>query len=379
MARGHSQQWRSRPGVVDRADLARMRRMTPSRIAVGLGRGAFGTGEPSGAGQGDHLILPAATGTWVSADAVRGAVGAWAYTELPEAERPGAAELRRAIGVAAGLAEVAVGNSRSPFGAGPLPTALWDVDVPADVERLGELAGCAAREALASLQLLRQCGAVVVSPERPDHVRLTAAACESAPGVASVDWASVRDALRDVGIPGNATAAPLAVVRELARAAGPVPDPLQAPQVRFSVRELEGATLFSRSTVSEALASLERAGIAVAEARRGQALRCSLTPRAFGLGGPSSRARTAVRGPLADPLAPDPVRVAPEKLPSGDLVADLSPMSPVSHAAGATVKLGEFAGTPIYGPSGTPIVLECDEQGQWTCRVGPHLRLGPVA
>jgi hypothetical protein len=46
---------------------------------------------------------------------------------------------------------------------------------------------------------------------------------------------------------------------------------------------------------------------------------------------------------------------------------------------GAPVLLGHFGGTPIYGPPGTPLVVDCDADGRWTCRVGPLLTLGPVA
>jgi hypothetical protein len=46
--------------------------------------------------------------------------------------------------------------------------------------------------------------------------------------------------------------------------------------------------------------------------------------------------------------------------------------------AGAVVLVGTFAGTPIYAPAGTPLVVECDAEGRWSCRVGPFLQLGPV-
>jgi hypothetical protein len=42
------------------------------------------------------------------------------------------------------------------------------------------------------------------------------------------------------------------------------------------------------------------------------------------------------------------------------------------------VLVGTFAGTPIYAPAGTPLVVECDAEGRWSCRVGPFLQLGPV-
>lgn len=46
--------------------------------------------------------------------------------------------------------------------------------------------------------------------------------------------------------------------------------------------------------------------------------------------------------------------------------------------APAPIYLGEFAGTPIFAPPGTPLIVECDRNGRWTCRVGPLLRLSPV-
>ena len=169
----------------------------------------------------------------------------------------------------------------------------------------------------------------------------------------------------------GAMAAPLAVLREVAGASGPVPDPAAAPHVRYSVRELEAATLFSRSTVSEALGLLERAGLLVTEARRGQTLRCALAPRALGLA-PMAPIKAESRhreGGVTNIQA----SVPSEPAESGH-GADLQR----PKATGSTVLLGDFAGTPIHGPPGTALILECDEQGRWTCRVGPHLRLGPV-
>ena len=126
--------------------------------------------------------------------------------------------------------------------------------------------------------------------------------------------------------------AALAVLAEIGRATGPGGDAGEAPFIRYSVRDVEGATRFSRSTVSMALTALERVGLIAVD-----------TPRR----------------------------------PSPATPADAPSMtSDAAHQAPAAVYVGEFAGTPIFAPPGTPLIVECGSDGRWTCRVGPLLRLG---
>lgn len=60
------------------------------------------------------------------------------------------------------------------------------------------------------------------------------------------------------------------------------------------------------------------------------------------------------------------------------MAATAAPAAPSAAGLAAPVLLGSFAGTPIYAPPGTPLVVECDADGRWSCRVGPYLQLGPV-
>jgi hypothetical protein len=335
-----------------------------------------------------ELPLPASTEWWISPEAVRRLIGAWAYGALSETDRPGSAEVRRAVGVGCAIAEIAFEAQRTPFAAragqagGTEARRLWEIEVEADAGRLSELAGYSTREAVSAIELLLQSGALQQLDLSPTtraggassrRVRLAEGACETAPAVARIEWASVREALREAGVAASAIAAPLAVLREIGRASGPVADPMAAPHVRYSVRELEAATLFSRSTVSEALAALERAELVATEARRGHTLRCALAPRAFGIVSDSA---------APSPLVADPLPTADESTgisePRPATTQPPEPTTPVPQPSKGIVHLGEFAGTPIFGPAGTPVVVECDEQGQWTCRVGPHLRLGPA-
>lgn len=345
----------------------------------------------SGSAHRNALSLPATSDQWVAPAAVRRLIGAWAYSALPEQERPGSAEVRRAIAVTSAFAELATRAQRTPFGARTGGAAesfrLWDVEVATEPSRICELTGYSPHEVNAAVELLRRSGVLEVLDATPAamgvagqgsaRVRLVETACEAAPAVSRVEWDAARAALQEAGVAMSALAAPLAVLREIARASGPIGDPSAAPHVRYSVRELEGATLFSRSTVSEALAALERARLVSTDARRGQTLRCVLTPRACGLGAEEE----ALPAPAVSqqssvlPSAGDPSPVSSERRvdspPSG--AAHVSPLVP-----GGVVLLGEFAGTPIFGPPGTPLVVECDARGRWTCTVGPHLRLGPV-
>lgn len=328
----------------------------------------------------DALILPRAAEQWVSAEAIRRLIGAWAYGALAEADRPGSADVRRAVGIGCAVAELALEDGRSPFSA-RVELPLWEIDVEVPAARLGELAGYADRDAVAGVDLLRRSGAVLTTDERGTRVRLAEAVCAPLPGAAGVSWGAARAALQALGVAVGAMAAPLAVLREVAQASGPVPDPAAAPHVRYSVRELEAATLFSRSTVSETLALLERAGLLATEARRGQTLRCALTPRAFGVATRGGAAGQRAHQMSAVPGAPvSETGTAPATEASGATKAPAS-IATVQADGGqvpsGVVRLGEFAGTPIYAPVGTPISVATDAAGRWICRVGP-LVLGPV-
>lgn len=315
-------------------------------------------------------VTPLAGGAdlWVSPAIVRERIGAWAYAHAAEAERPGAAEVRRALAVAAAVAESAHAIWRDPE-----ETPLWEVDVAADEAELARRSRLASRDVAGALELLVRTG-VVASTRNPgarsDELRLAHEVLEPAPAVAQVVWDSARARLEAAGA---GAAAALAVLRELARASGPVPDATRAPFVRYSVRELEAATLFGRSTVSEALGALERARLITLDARRGQTMRCALAPAAFG---------HELPGPVAEAPPPPSTTVGDERSQApaargrGAAVPPLPAPTPASSAA--PVLLGEFAGTPIYAPAGTPLVVECDAEGRWSCRVGPLLKLGPV-
>lgn len=76
------------------------------------------TGAPplAGADAGSSTFaLPSAREHWVAPDAIRRRIAAWAYGALAEAERPGAAEVRRALAVASTIAELAHESARSRF------------------------------------------------------------------------------------------------------------------------------------------------------------------------------------------------------------------------------------------------------------------------
>lgn len=385
----------------------------------------------------DRLALPTATDLWVSAAAVRQQIGAWAYGALRESQRPDASAERRAVAVANAVAELGHRVPDARFG-GAADGALPDREVVVHRDEIEELTGLAGEAAADALKLLLDCGVLEVatdaSSQTPDalplesprkfarRVRLAGAVCQPAPAVARIQWAAVRARLAEGGVRTGGLPAPLAVLRELAWATGPVADPEMAPTVRCSARELEAATRFGRSTVSEALATLERARLIRVEARRGQTLRCGLAAAAFGL--PDERMPDAQMSAAQMPAAPVPQTRAPDtrssKLPfqaprsvttdersvvavsppERSIAADVSrEAEPLTGAESPTqgrnsetsrdqahrpaptgvVRLAEFAGTPIYAPAGTPITIECDAAGNWTCRVGPHLRLGPIA
>jgi DNA-binding transcriptional ArsR family regulator len=162
------------------------------------------------------------------------------------------------------------------------------------------------------------------------------------------------------------------VLREMAASLGALAEG-EAPPVRVSVRDLEERTGYGRSTVAEALGTLERARLLDVESRTGRTTRFTLRPAAFGQVDEPPRGVVAALPQVEPTLA----TVLPAALPTPTPARQGA--SAGTAVRGAPVLLGHFAGTPIYGPPGTPLVVDCDADGRWTCRVGPLLTLGPVA
>jgi hypothetical protein len=188
------------------------------------------------------------------------------------------------------------------------------------------------------------------------------------PAVARLAWDEARRRVR--AVPGSLAPA-LAVLREMAASLGALADGEAPPPVRVSVRDLEERTGYGRSTVAEALGTLERARVLDIESRAGRTTRFTLRPAAFG------QADEPPRGAMAAPPAAEPALAS--VLPAAAPAAASHGVSAGAAVRGAPVLLGHFGGTPIYGPPGTPLVVDCDADGRWTCRVGPLLTLGPVA
>jgi DNA-binding transcriptional ArsR family regulator len=327
-------------------------------------------------------ITPA-TDHWVSAAAVRQAIGAWAYTLGAGEPHPTDEAVRAAVGVACAVRELATDAThvawQSEWQAGitPAPTR----SVPADLAPIGEAAGLAPHEVAAALTLLASAHAITLQQGASGaKVSLSDAVLAPCPMMARVAWRAARARLVQVG----ASVAPaLAVLRELAVLLAPFDDgdAAAATLVRASVRDLEDATGFSRSTVSEAIAALARARLLDVETRAGRTARFTVRPAAFGQ--PDEEPRMPATSPLATGAAPAAAGPSPGVAgvgapPRSAQARLLGGPSLDAGATGAPVLIGTFAGTPIYAPSGTPLVVECDTEGRWSCRVGPFLRLGPV-
>lgn len=324
---------------------------------------------------------------WVAPAAVRQAIGAWAYTLGPSERRPSEQAVREAVAVACAVRELsdAVEHTRwtAPAGAGdPEAGRALRLDVPA----LAACAGLGDRDVLAALSLLEQVGVVSrqVSSAGP-RITLSDHVLTPQPGPSRVAWDVVRRRVRAVG---GSVGPALAVLRELAAALGPMVGDDIAP-VRLSVRDLEERTGFGRSTVAESLDGLARVRLLDVESRAGRTARFTLRPATFGLPdeapapslAPEPRGAAANVGHVPAWTAP-PAGLShpPAHAPSAAAIAALPAPVPPAAAPGvsASVLLGEFAGTPIYGPPGTPLVVACDAEGRWTCQVGPFLRLGPA-
>jgi hypothetical protein len=332
----------------------------------------------------------AAADHWVSAAAIRQAIGAWAYSLGAGEQRPSNEAVRAAIGVACAIRELALDAARRPWLGGDAAPQDLTRPLPLDLAVLSEWSGTHLREVEASLTLLASAGAITVQRGGSvATVALSGAVVAPLPAVARVGWSEVRARLAHVG----ASVAPaLAVLRELATELGAVDNRGAIPSLRVSVRALEDATGFGRSTVSEALIALEYARVLDIETRAGRTTRFTLRPAAFGqvdeppraaeeapaTGQGSERQGWTVSAPIASAAPAPHEETGGTANPRRVASAPAAVTSVAPEAGGAAVLVGAFAGTPIYAPPGTPLVVECDAEGRWSCRVGPFLTLGPT-
>lgn len=385
-------------------------------------RGATVAGRSPVAPGGSPLVVPIAgrgDDRWVSSAAVRQAIGAWAYSLGGTAHRPTDAEVRAAVALAHAICERVLDDDHRRFaersGAGERPgsdrsdDAVVETAVSEDAADLAERAGIGRRELEAGLALLVASRAVVRHHGATvPTVALAPDLLTPLPAVRRVDWPRVRARLRGVG----ASIPPaLAVLRGLGGLAGALPAGESPPPVRASVRDLEEATGFGRSTVSDALIALERASLLTAEVRAGRTTRFTLRPALYGLpDGPADAAEVAsapddrpgarARGQAGiDPApptrhtsrsattvpepsgAPDGSRrgsqgAAPGRGQAPSSAGSIAPVTQHHDGRNAAPTL-TFGGTPVHVPPGTPVALEQDAHGRWICRIGP-LTLGPI-
>jgi hypothetical protein len=375
--------------------------MACRRAAVSARRGArtaaasarSGRIGPAAPGGSDARPRPArALDLWVSPAAVRQAIGAWAYTRTGNEPHPGDDLVRTAVGVACAIAECAAATAAVTDAAWSRPAgdAVHAASgsplarpVAYDAGRLAELAGVAPRDVDRAVAVLQGAGVVRWTADGTTaQLALDDGVLAPLPAVARVDWDAVRRRLAAVGA---GVGAPAAVLRTLAERMGAVDlAGAELPSVRASVRDLEDATRFGRSTVSEAVAALVRARVLDADTRAGHTGRFVLRPCVFGLPDEAPESAPAVvdtRWPAApgSGTAPAGAGGVARPVPVGAAAVQGAVDGGPSTAAGRPVLVGTFAGTPIYAPAGTPLVVECDAEGRWVCRVGPFLQLGPVA
>lgn len=360
--------------------------MTAQRSQRAVASGASSPSVPDARGQRYRLAW------WVSPDAVRQAIGAWAATARVGRARPATELVRTSVGVACAIAELAAADlwdadtlplrARGDVRAGDAGRDALTRPVVYDPSRLGELSGASTRDVDRALDVLRQAGVVSQPQGARGALVLGVDYVAAAPAVAAITWPAVRERLLLVAAP---VAAPCAVLRALAERLGAVDLSGRAdklPSVRVSVRELELVTEFRRSTVGEAIASLGRARLLDADARAGHTGRFVIRPAAFGLPDDEpfvAAVEVARSQPKAAAAVLDADRVTQAPLTGEQAVKRAVGTTPVPTALGASVLVGTFAGTPVYAPQGTPLVVECDTEGRWSCRVGPFLQLGPVA
>jgi DNA-binding transcriptional ArsR family regulator len=305
---------------------------------------------------------------------VRQAIGAWAYSLGAGQRRPSNEDVRAAIGVASAVRELATDSERRE----------WDrerelaveIPVPEDLSDIAARSGFTTAEIDRALDLLaaarvvtRQIGASAATVSLATEVLIPA------PAVAHVDWNAARDRLHAVR---GSIAPALAVLRELAMLGGAFDLGAGLPSVRASVRDLESATSYGRSTVSEALAALDDGRLLDVETRAGRTTRFVLRRAIFGLADDAPRAAVVPEGTdIAPSSATRSVSSAGTSDRPGQPATARVLEAPSVSTSGAVALVGTFAGTPIYAPPGTPFVLDRDAHGRWLCRVGP-LVLGPV-
>ncbi len=345
--------------------------------------------------------IVAAAGHWVSSAAIRKAVGAWAYSLSGSDQRPTDADTREAVAVASAFTELVQDPAARRWrdgreAEGSAASAAAEVGdrfrdrIVLDPRELGRRSGLSDRTVEAAIALL-VAARVLAQHTDPAGITgcITPAVWAPAPAVATVRWDSVRSRLDAVG----ASVAPaMAVLRELATDVGAVDSTGAGPAVRTSVRELEHRTAYGRGTVAAALQALERGGLIALETRAGRMTRFTICEVAFGRGtdgGDALRpsATESVRARRDGPLR-NPGRASGAAEPVGGPQSSVleAPIASATDTAtgrsapttGTAVPIGEFGGTPIYAPLGTPVTLECDADGRWSCRVGPFLRLGPL-
>jgi DNA-binding transcriptional ArsR family regulator len=330
-------------------------------------------------------VLPKGADTWLADRVVHARLAAWCIG-AGVAERWVRTEegLRTATGVAAAVLELERDASRLRWpvtGADIIHADRAAAGVPVDVAELAGRAGVSDDRARVALEALVSAG---VAQRRTAHgqsaIAIDGECLVVAPGCAAINWTAVRDAL---GVLGRPVAAPVAVLRALALRLDGHTAEQGIAELRASVRELADETHYGRTAVADALTALREAGLVDTRVRAGQATRFVVGPAAYGHA-PAIRSAphpsegmVAVGGSPSAATAPSTHgtrrarRAASREERAGE-------SSDPAAAATIPIRLGDFGGTPILAPAGTPITLEQDASGRWYCRVGTHLRLGPI-
>ena len=344
------------------AEPARSARRAHAQTARG------GDGAPV-AGTGPHT-LRTATVMWVSAGAIRTRLAAWGMGQGRAARGiMSDVGLRTAIGVAAAIVELEGDPAWARWGNSDSPVDAGASGVREDVAELARRSGFPAARVREALTALAGGGVVARTTMAGDTVvRVENDARVVAPRCAQVAWAHVRAVLVAHGV---ALPAPLAVLRALTSRVDAAEDEGSGDvSVRASVRDLADDTHFGRSAVTDAVAALEAARLLAVETRAGRVTRFTITPSSFGVAvGHADAGASAGRLTM---LQPDPEHASAVVFRQRDM-----PRAAVSDHAWSAL-IGTFGETEIRAPRGTPLTLEQDDVGRWYCRVGPHLRLGPL-
>lgn len=328
-------------------------------------------------GEGAAAILTASASTWLADRTVWARVAAWATSESGRERWFRTDEGQRtAAGVAAAVLELEREPQWARWANGSVPPDKRAASVPVDLDELAARAGTSIEVAGRALDALAGAGVIERATEGGHTVVRTDPACHIvASACAAVAWPQVRAALHAAGSP---VAAPLAVLRALVMSLAGAEAGQASPELRASIRELADATRYGRTAVADALNALQTVGLIDSRVRAGRPTRFVVCPAAFKHDG-------SALGQGSAPVTPDEVARAqisrttrrPKRATPRSLVADGGVSRPRSPHH-APILLGEFAGTPIMAPAGTPITLEQDDSGRWYCRVGQHLRLGPA-